>query len=248
MSLFCLVLVITGLTSCMKVIATEDDLFDDTFHKQAVGTSARELLSDEKFTALRIEIQYMQGFLPDETAIENLEIFLTKHLHKPGGIRIVMKEIEPVRDSVLGIKEIRDIEKANRTTVTSRNEISVYILYTNGFFKDPGMLGYAYLNTSAVLFGKNIAENAKLNHKADRTYLETRVLQHEMGHLLGLVNVGSSPESDHQDHDHGKHCKNRNCLMYYLTDTEESPSFVKKKTIPKLDKACLKDLKANGGK
>ncbi|ANE53718.1 hypothetical protein SY85_24860 [Flavisolibacter tropicus] len=235
--------------SCTKSIAAEDqNVIEKNYHLQRVGSSARDFLTDENFTSLRIEVQYMPGYEPDAKALLNLKYFLYDHLHKPGGISIVTKEIPSSADSSLTMQEVIGIEKANRTAFTKNKELTVYILYTNGYYIEGQMLGYAYLNTSAVLFGRNLDDNSNKFKKLNRSDLETRVLQHEVCHLLGLVNVGSALQSAHKDDDHGKHCINKQCLMYFLTDTEESPSFLLRKTNPKLDAACLEDLKANGGK
>ncbi|HEY0066986.1 MAG TPA: hypothetical protein VGB46_06480 [Flavisolibacter sp.] len=248
MRIACLVLIIIALAHCTKSIALEEEeSFDLNFHTQHVGSSANHLLSASKFTSLKIEIQYMKCFRPDRIAVAQLKSFLEEHLNKPDGITIVTSEISSSGDSVLTMEEIMAIEKSNRKLYSSGKELAVYILYTNGYYADDKMLGYAYLNTSAVMFGRNIKENSNSFKKPSRTHLETRVLQHELGHLLGLVNVGSPLQSSHKDDDHGKHCTNPQCLMYYLMDTEV-PSFVLKKSVPKLDDACLEDLKANGGK
>ena len=247
--LLCLCLLWMGFISCTKSIAAEEEeIIEKNFHLKRVGSSARDLLSDERFTSLRIEVQYMTGYEPDERALHNLKDFLYDRLHKPEGISIITKEIAPAADTSLTLQEIIDIEKANRTAFANGKELAVYILYTNGYYVEDHMLGYAYLNTSAVLFGRNLDDNSNKFKKLNRTDLESRILQHEVCHLLGLVNIGSLLQSSHKDDDHGKHCSNRQCLMYYLTDTEQSPSFLLRKENPKLDAACLEDLRANGGR
>jgi hypothetical protein len=237
------------LSSCAKsVTVAEEDGMDQSYHHQRVGVSARALLADEQFASLKIEVQYMTGFEPDERALLNLRDFLYDHLHKPSGISIITKEIAPIADTSLTMPEIISLEKKNRTVFATGKELTVYVLYTNGYYVDDHMLGYAYQNTSIVLFGKNLDDNSNKFKKLNRSDLETRVLQHEMAHLMGLVNVGTDLQSDHKDNEHGKHCLNKQCLMYYLTDTEQSPGVLLRKGIPKLDEACLADLRANGGK
>lgn len=239
-----------ALVSCTKSIAVEsdNDAPAHNFHNGKVGTAARQLLSDEQFRSLRVEVQYMTGFKPDSVALANLRRFLFTHLHKPAGITIVTTEIEPVADSVLTMEQIAAIEKANRTEYSMGKQLAIYILYTNGYFTNDKMLGYAYKNTSAVMFGKNLQDIAADTRKLDKTGLETRVLQHEVAHLMGLVNVGTPLQSSHKNDKAGKHCKNKNCLMYHLVDTDELPGLLLKKPVPKLDEACLEDLRANGGK
>ena len=242
-------LLLLTLVSCTKSNAVEDDNAPaHNFHNGRVGTAARQLLSDEQFRSLTIEVQYMTGVKPDSAALVNLRRFLFEHLHKPAGITIVTTEIAPVADSVLTLEQIAAIERSHRTVYSSGKRLAVYILYTNGYYTQDKMLGYAYKNTSAVMFGKNLQDITSDARKLDPTGLETRVLQHEMAHLMGLVNVGTVPQSNHKDDKHGKHCTNKQCLMYYLVDTDKQPGLILKKPIPRLDEACLEDLRANGGK
>lgn len=214
-----------------------------------VGTAARDLLTDTIYTSLLIEIQYMEGFEPDSMAVRNTVRFIEQHAHKPDGVRVVLQQIPAVRDTISSIDELVALEKIYRNNYNKEGEMAIYLLYTNGVFVEPGSLGYAYSATSAVVFGKNVAENSNSVRRPSRTNLETKVLQHEVAHLMGLVNVGTPLQSDHKDNEHGKHCSNKQCLMYYTTDIEESPSLVMlRKPLPVLDAACLADLRANGGK
>jgi hypothetical protein len=240
----CILLLII-VTGCIKSIAGDDDLVDTkAFHNKVVGAAAADLLRDDTYRSLTVEIQYMPGFAPDKKAVANLRSFLYEHLQKPGGISIVQKEITSSPDTVLTLEEAVDIERANRTKFASKDALTLYILYTNGYYTDNSILGWAYRNTSAVIFGKKIREQSDRRGKPDRTKLESTVLLHEMGHLLGLVNVGTPLQSAHKDNGHGKHCKNKHCLMYYKVDTRYIPSLLLKRDIPKLDAACLEDLQA----
>jgi predicted Zn-dependent protease len=190
----------------------------------------------------------MEGSEPQPEAISELAKFLDRYLNKPGGIKVTVRKIPSAPDSVLYISDIKTIEDRNKTSFTKDGEIALYILFTNGYSSTRDELAYAYRNTSAVLFGKLMDQHSNGFKKPSRVDLETKVLQHEVCHLLGLVNAGSDQQVDHQDHDNGKHCKNRWCLMYHLTNTTDYPSVVFKKAPPQLDEDCLADLQANGGK
>lgn len=243
-----LLLMVIG-TGCIKTIAGGDDFVDNrAFHNQKVGTSAADLLRDEQYTSLKIEVQYMEGFEPDHAALKNLQFFLFEHLHKPGGIFITTKQIAAAAGPALTLDQVVAIERANRTAFVQDDQLTVYILYTNTYYTDPKMLGWAYRNTSAVLFGKKILEHARREDTPDRTILESNVLKHEMGHLLGLVSVGTPLQSDHKDQKHGKHCSNRQCLMYHVVDTKKPFRLLLKSELAELDEACREDLRANGGR
>lgn len=217
-------------------------------HDRATGASANDLLSSNRYTSLKIEIQYMPGFQPDITAINHLTDVLSSRLNKPEGIEVIQKEIAAAAGTVLSAQEVRNIEKQNRTVYTSGNQLGVYFLFTNGKYATDNVLGIAYQNTSMCLFGKTIHENSGGVGQASRSKLEATVLEHEFGHILGLVNTGSSMQTAHQDATHGAHCNNENCLMYYAAETTDILGFLVTGNIPSLDAGCINDLKANGGK
>jgi len=220
----------------------------DYLHNRAVGASANELLASATYKSLKIEIQYMTGFAPDAGAVSHLQTVLGSLLNKPSGIIVVTKEITASSSPVLSVNDVIDIEKNNRTAFTSGDQLAIYVLYTNGNNTDANVLGVAYKNTSVVLFGKKIHDNSGSIGQASRTKLEATVAEHEMGHLLGLVDLGSPMIANHKDAAHGSHCNNSNCLMYYASETSDIFGFLITGNIPSFDANCLADLHANGGK
>jgi predicted Zn-dependent protease len=248
MRLLFLLLLSVSFAGCIKTLADEQGFYDPNFHVQPAGSSAKALLNDNVFKSLHIEVQYMPGARPTDATLTNLTKFLGKHLHKPGGITFTLTEIPAATDTIFSLKDIMEMEDRHRTRFTTTNEISVYVLFVDGYYGKPDLLGSAYRNTSTVLFGRHIQQNSEQFKKPSRTYLESRVLQHEFGHLLGLVNIGTEAQDDHHDKQHEKHCTNKYCLMYYLADTEDYPSVLIRQKPPELDADCIKDLKVNGGK
>jgi hypothetical protein len=217
-------------------------------HNRPVGASARELLSAATYLSLKVEILYMTGYAPDPAAISHLQSTLTDLLNKPGGVSIVTKEIPASSSGTMSVNDVIAIEKIHRTAFTSSSEIAVCITYTNGKFTDAGTLGVAYRNTSAALFGGTIHSNSGGIGQVSRTKLEATVLEHEISHLLGLVDIGSPMQTPHKDAAHGNHCNNSNCLMHYASETTDILGFLLTGNIPSLDANCRADLQANGGK
>ena len=173
---------------------------------------------------------------------------LSALLNKPSGISIVTKEIPASSKTTLSLNDVIDIEKNNRTAFTSGSELAVCILYTNGNYTDNNVLGISYKNTSVAIFGKMIYDNSGGIGQASRTKLEATVLEHELGHLLGLVDLGSPMQAGHKDATHNNHCNNTNCLMYYASETSDILGFLITGNIPSFDANCRADLQANGGK
>ncbi len=237
------------LSSCSKSNNTFTNNPDATaLHDKPVGTSANEILASNKYTSLKVEIQYMTGFPPDAGALTHIESFLTSLINKPAGITILTKEISPASTASLSVNDVITIERNNRTAFTNGTELALYILYTNGNYTDNNVLGIAYKNTSAALFGKKINDNSGGIGQASRTKLVGTVADHELGHLMGLTDLGTAMQTPHKDAANGSHCNNNNCLMYYASETSDIFGFLITGNIPSLDANCRADLTANGGK
>lgn len=226
-------------------------------NKRSLGTSARDLLSDEKFSSMEIEVAYMTGFEPTATALNNLNHFLQERVNKPGGIQIKKFEIEPSGKASYSIQEVREIEDKNRSAYNSGDEIAVFILFADGKStseEDNKMiLGTAHRNTSMVIYGKTVRDFANKSSNIPRSEIESTTLKHEFGHLFGLVDNGSPAQSDHEDTEEGNsaHCSTDGCLMMALVEFGGGTIELLKSHNSgeiNLDAACIADLRANGGK
>lgn len=226
-------------TGLAPVTATND---------KVVGASANELLASSKYSSLVIEIQYMPGYTPDPASVNNLVSFLSNYLNKPSGIRVIQSQIATSGKSSLTVADAAAIEKTNRTAFNTSTEIAMYILIADAPYSDPSVLGISYRNTSVCLFGSVIQQNSGGVGQVNRTKLYSTVMEHEAGHLLGLVNIGTPMVSNHLDATHGNHCNNQNCLMYYTAETTDLLGFLLVGNIPTLDMNCINDLRNNGGR
>ena len=188
----------------------------------------------------------MPGYQPDSASIRIFTSFLKTYLNKPAGITISEQQIAPSGKASLTLDEIVQIEKRNRTVFTGGNAITTHILITDGGYSGNNIFAKSYWNTSICIFGKTINDNSVVSGQISRTQLMATVLEHEFGHLLGLVNQGSPMQTDHLDAANGAHCNNFLCLMYYSIETMNTGS--SNYLVPDFDANCKADLKANGGK
>ncbi len=219
--------------------------------KRGIGVSANELLSDQRFTSLELEIQYMSGFMPTEEMVDHIGNWLTDRIHKPLGITISLKEIPAAGKEKYSVVEIREVEDNHRTVYNEGERFGAYMLVLDGYFEEDEdrefSLGVAHRNSSVALFGKRIRENSDRLGRPSRERLESTVALHEMGHLLGLVDLGSPMVEAHEDSEHLKHCDEEDCLMYWAVET--STLFSRSEVeLPQLDENCLNDLRGNGGR
>ena len=185
----------------------------------------------------------MPGCEPDAISLSNLSSFLNTYLNKPSGILISEQQIGAGGKASLTLDDIVKIEHRVRTVFTFGNVIAVHILITDGSYSGDDIFAKSYWNTSTCLFGKTINDNSGASSQVSRTQLMTTLLEHEFGHLLGLVGQGTPMVADHRDAANGAHCNKPDCLMYYSVETNSGSN-----SVPELDANCIADLKANGGK
>lgn len=216
-------------------------------HRGETGTLARELLSAEVFKKLVVEILYVVGNRPSQEAIRRLQEFLEARLNKPKGIRILEEHALPSPGkSQYTVGDARQIEDLNRRFFTRKDEIAVTVLFLDGSSTDvTGTLGQAHRSTSIVIYEKALIA-ASADGGTRRDLLESAILHHEFGHLLGLVQGGDPSREGHRDSEHGDHCANPECLMHHSVESGLAASGGTQ--VPALDESCLADLRALGGR
>lgn len=212
---------------------------------QTLGTSAHNLLAAAPYSSLKIEIEYMPGYEPDNSSLNSFKNFLNQYLNKPNGISIMEEPIPASGKTTLTLNDIESIEKKSRRVFTGNNQMGVHILVADASFDESNILAKSYWNTSICVFGKTVSDNSGGTGQITRSQLFTILFEHEFGHLIGLVNQGSPMQTNHQDVANGAHCINENCLMHYHIVTSAIPAT---SPLPSLDANCIADLRANGGK
>ena len=219
---------------------------------QATGSSANDFLASSKYNTLTIEVFYVTGFRPNAQTLVNLQSFMNARLNKPGGVSIVETEIESPGLAPYDLNEIASIESNIRTKYNNGNVLALFMLFVDGGTasdtNNQFTLGTAYRNTSFVMYESTIQNLSNGIGEPNRVDLESTVIEHEMGHLLGLVNLGSSMQNAHEDAAHPKHCTNENCLMYWQVESSNVIDMMVGGNVPQLDANCLADLQVNGGK
>jgi hypothetical protein len=243
---FLLSLITLVATNCTKTTIVNETPAIDVANNAAVGASAHEMLTADK-PSMVFEIDYMPGFSLQPATITYVTNFLSSYTKK-GNYQVIQKQIAASGKDSLSLQEIDKIERQNRTQFNTTNQVAVYILITDGTYNPTNTLGFAYRNTSITLFGKALQNFSGGFFQVSRTKLEATTLEHEFGHLLGLVNNGSPMQANHVDPAHPKHCINKSCLMYYETESGAVLGNLSSGSIPTLDANCHNDLIANGGK
>ncbi|MTE27843.1 membrane metalloprotease [Winogradskyella ouciana] len=250
-----LLLVIVGCSKDDSVSGNDEgnNPVDVNLNRQAVGSSANDLLSDNTFNEMIIELVYVEGYEPNETTVSNFMNFLQNRVNKPNGITVEKRSIPSPGETIYSIQDIANIEIAERQNYNTEDTIAVWALFIHGESENNTnnnvTLGSAYWNTSFVIFEETVQNFSNSTFEPNRTLLETTVIHHEFGHIFGLTNLGSDMVEDHEDDEHPKHCDVEDCLMFWATESSAGlDDMLNMNSAPELDSQCIADLQANGGK
>ncbi|MFD1163916.1 membrane metalloprotease [Hwangdonia seohaensis] len=252
-------LLILFLNACSKEEITNQDPnnggteSNKVANQKSTGASANDLLSSNTFKSMVIELVYVDGFEPSETSVNNLKSFIETRTFKPQGITVEKRAIAPTGKAKYSTEDIIRIEESKRTKYNTNNQIAVWAFFADGESnkntENGVVLGTAYRNTSFVIFQETIEDLSNSAFEPNRSVLETTVITHEFGHILGLTNLGTAMVTNHEDSSHPKHCNVESCLMYWSAETGDGLSnLIGSSKAPELDAQCIADLQANGGK
>ena len=260
LTLFLLSLVLFLGCSKDSDVTEEPTQIDKSANLKATGSSANDILSDDKFDKLLIEIAYVQGFRPTSTAMINFEAFLRKYTFKQN-IEVIYKELPSSNEDTFSLEEIVELEVENRTAFNNEKTLAIYIYFADAPSEDDDededlvTLGAVYLNTSMVIYEHSIRNLASKSFLVSVADVETATLNHEFGHLLGLVDLGSNMVNDHEDSEAENHCTTDGCLMRAelqfgsamkkMLENRASKGLV---NAPDLGAECMLDLQTNGGR
>ncbi len=212
-------------------------------HTRNPGMSAIDFLRNDDFTEVLVEIQYMPGYRPADSGLDELQAFLQDHLDKADVIIAEPEEVPSGGQEQYSANDVRQLEEEHRRHFTEGSTLASYNLFVDGSYTDGNVLGIAYYNTSNAYFGATIHDisgSPPLNPSREK--VEGTVLRHEYGHLLGLVDNGVEMQEHHQEN--GPHCTDEGCVMYHAVNTTDFFANMFDDSISDLDEYCLQDIHA----
>jgi hypothetical protein len=192
------------------------------------------LVRGDRYPRMMIEVDAVAGMEPDAAAREDVAAELGTVLDKPDGIDLVLDEtLAPFGvDHAWTGDELSALRQKMFNRPVDDDTVAVHVLaldgYSAGDTDEHVTVGLSWDSTYIVLFSQSIHEACSgrfvplPSQEALCGLSEYAILLHEMGHLLGLVNLGTSMVDDHEDTDHPAHCENPDCVMYWLYERRRS--------------------------
>ena len=121
--------------------------------------------------------------------------------------------------------ELLTVAAAHRDQASTDTSVSFYVVFVNGYFTDDSgaenqdVLGVSIGDTGVIgMFKPAIAGTQTGQKTVVAQFVEQSTLVHELGHAVGFVNNGVAAASAHQDTEHGNHCTNQKCVMYWQNE------------------------------
>jgi len=167
---------------------------------------------------IEVEIDWLPGCRPAPGTLAAIEAFLTEYAAPAGGVHVVLdEEIERSPDGrpftvgeAISDTEWWQVASVHKRAALEPGHASIYLLFVPRFpaeFRFRRGLAYPG-NGFAVIAHDTVRSEAFLTVRGDE--IERFVVQHEIGHLLGLV-------SDHA-HEYKGHCTDPRCILYAGVD------------------------------
>jgi hypothetical protein len=240
------------IVSCIAFSCVPETSDPDDDQNNDLPADPQNLLTDKTYRKLVINLAFAPG---TSFRGRNAFSFVESRISK-SNVLIRFQNVPSIGKSSVTVADLQAYEQQNRTKTTNGDTIFLWVPIVDAELSpDPApniALGLAYGPTSMAIFGKKLNQLA-LPDMVSRWTLEDFVFQHEFSHLLGLTNNGTPMVTPHQDTEHGNHCSNPDCLMYWraldnikLVDILDNSGTSDQ--LPYLDAKCLADLQAAGGK
>lgn len=215
----------------------------------SLGDDARFFVRAAPYTKVVIEIGSTLSATPSQAATDHLIEVMQDLLDKPDGVSVVVDDPVPDVGHAVSLTEAAAIEDASRTRFTLGDTVVFYYLVVSERSDEDTasstILGYAYRPSSMVVFQAGIDGNAGGLGQPSRDIVESTVVAHEFGHILGLVNIGTRMQTPHQDSEHEGHDVNTACLMYYANNSSAGlANLLTGGNVPDFDAKCRADLAA----
>lgn len=178
-----------------------------------VGAFAGLLLAPGPVDSIVLDVRFGDGATPDAAALSAAADAMRTYSGKPTTIS-GPTALRGVGGGSHSATEIRDLASKQGRATTDGVGV-VHVLYLAGSFEKEGVLGVAVRGDTLALFSDEM--DAATSPFVARSRMERAVIVHELGHVLGLVDLFL--DDNREDPEHPGHSRNRASVMYWAVET-----------------------------
>lgn len=227
------------------------------------GPRWQQLIRSDPFPRLVIEVDYVMDREPRPQVIDDIQSVFFALLDKPDGVEVVLDEIivSPEPDHAWTSADRSALLKETSTLVVPEDTITIHAVFVDGHAAEDdemsgSILGYAWANENIMMFRDTIDRSCQgvlVGRLGEQLCVQTEFLvwQHEIGHVIGLVDAGLPMVVDHRDPDprKGRHDADRDCVMFSTYEGTDAVDAIADRLTSgaapiEFDPACIADIDA----
>jgi hypothetical protein len=238
-SILIAVLILSGFSGCIS----DEAIFGES--KRGIpGGLALACLDSSKYTELVIEVDFESGYQPKSSSTDLLKQRLEEVCDKPDGVSFMFTETVFGNQGSWTSNDVRNYgweHKENQPQ--SASTLYWQIIFPSGTYDDDSVLGVAVDASTIAIFGDSVEEaKGPIFGRPSAEEVEKSVVIHEVGHLLGLVNIVYQSQHDHEDPEHPNHSNNEDSVMYWAIESTTIGSIISGELPTEFDQHDLQDL------
>ena len=176
-----------------------------------VGSAARPILAKGAFSNIIVEVQYVEGRYPDPTALEHL--VATLHDVSGKSVQLTTAHMLAPKEGPYSVLEIQDLSE-KRSTTSSEPTLSIIVMSLDGSLEGaPLAIAASVGATVMAIFPDKIRKIT-----TDPAGIQSATLVHELGHILGLIDIELKSPRPREHPEHPGHSANRRSVMFWAVD------------------------------
>lgn len=178
----------------------------------AVGSLAARYLRPDGAERVLVQVLAQDGAAPQAAVPERVRQVLAGVSGKPVSVATASVAGGPRSWTA---EELRALADGSAPAPTQQQGVLTLLFLRGGFAENDRAVGVAVRGDVAAVFAERVAEAA--GTFGSRTAVEDAVTLHEVGHLLGLVDL--VVDTGRADPEHPGHSPNRGSVMYYAVES-----------------------------
>jgi hypothetical protein len=205
-----------------------DDLLDDAFPqlKGIPGGLTMACLTDSH-DKMVLEIDYEAGYKPETSSTDLLKQRIGEVCSFSKGISLEFTETDFADVGTWSADDVREQGWANKQDdPTNGKTLRWQLIFPAETNDDDNVLGVAVDASTIAIFGESVDGAAGFLNRPSAEDVENSVIVHEIGHLLGLVNLVYTSPADHESSDNPGHSNNEDSVMYWAIESVTVANFI----------------------
>ena len=234
------------------------------------GVTDNGMVFEPEVTKVVIEIDYETGQQPftgaplggedafDLSAANLDRLFAGKKAITLPRTLAEMQDVGEIDDEELTGNELLALAAQHRAQIDGGDTKTYYLLFVSGLYTtdegpQSGVLGVSFGNTGVIAMFKDVIRSTNvIGFPNVVRFVEQATIIHELGHAFGLTDNGVPMVTPHRDVEHGAHCNDDACVMYYLNEgASDATAYVRDRVLTGdtilFDANCLADADAITG-